>query len=256
MDQTLADLAALGYRPAPFRKGLERIQKMLDAPAPVIESMDASLRNTVLYRDTDGREYWVVYLWAARSPWLPPDRETFNAAVRPVLGDATPLLSVYHLPDHQAGVVRKDLNVVGGLAAAAVVLITVLSLGRLRDGLLALVPVTIATGITLAACAFMGGAVKSMNLAAIPIVLGIGVDGGIHYLAALRARGKGPVDALGDMGPGYWAASVTTILGFGSIAFSSTPGLSFLGVLVIVGMTVSMAATLFVLPAIAGRRER
>ena len=260
MEATLADLATLGYRPDPFREGLKKWQERFDAPPPAIETLSlpkfVALRDTVLYEDRDGKNYWVVYLTSKGSPWKPADRQRFDAPVRRVLGESTPLLSAYHLPDHQAARVRKDLDVLGCLAAAAVVLITILSVGRLKDGLLALVPVVVATGITLAVCAFLGGAVKSMNLAAIPIVLWIGVDGGIHYMASLRARGgRDPAGAIGDMGPGYWAASVTTVLGFGSIAFSSTPGLSFLGVLVIVGMTASFIATLFVLPVLAGRSD-
>jgi predicted RND superfamily exporter protein len=175
--------------------------------------------------------------------------------VREELGGGVRLLSAYHAPDEQAGSVQKDLGVVGGLAVGAVVLLTIASLGRLKDGLLALVPVLVATGITLASCALLGGTIQSMNLAAIPIILGIGVDGGIHFVARHRALGwKDPETVIADIGAGYWGATWTTILGFGSIAFSATPGLLFLGVLVIVGMVACTAATLFMLPALVSWR--
>ncbi|HVR84050.1 MAG TPA: hypothetical protein VMU54_07050, partial [Planctomycetota bacterium] len=129
-------------------------------------------------------------------------------------------------------------------------------LGRVLDGLLALVPVLTATGITVALFSLLGGTVKSMNLAAIPILMGIGVDGAIYFVSCLRARAwKDPAGAIEDMGRGYWGATATTILGFGSIATSSTPGLAFLGILVIVGMTTCFIATLYMLPGLI-RRSR
>jgi predicted exporter len=249
-DATLADLAALGFKPDPFRKSLGDFEALLDAPPPSIRNLDLpefeALRKTMRVENS-----WVVYLWPKCSPWLPADRAAFDARVVAEFRQVG-LYSAYHAPDRQAGSVQKDLRVVGGLSVAAIVLLTILSLGSLRDGFLALLPVFVATGITLVACTFFGGTIKSMNLAAIPIILGIGVDGGIHYVARLRARGgDDPASALGDIGPGYWGATFTTIIGFGSIAFSSTPGLSFMGVLVIVGMLASTLATLFMLPALA-----
>jgi predicted RND superfamily exporter protein len=250
----LADLGSLGFKTEPFRKGLAQWQERLGAPAPRVEDLDrpefAPLRSAMIY-DEGPDSRWVAYLFPPRSLWRPKDRESFNAAVRAELGADVPLLSVYHVPDYQAGGVERDLKWVGGLAVAAILVLTVLCVGRWSDGILALVPVLVATGLTLAACTWLGGTIKSMNTAAIPILLGIGVDGGIHYVVALRARGwKDPLEAIEAMGTGYWGATWTTVLGFGSIATSATPGLSFLGVLVIVGMVACTASTLFMLPAL------
>ncbi|HLY12252.1 MAG TPA: MMPL family transporter [Planctomycetota bacterium] len=273
-DATLGDLEALGYRRDRFRKGLEEVDRLFDAPPPVLGDLDrplfSDLRQTMTYEE-GGRRFWVVYLWPKRSLWNPADRARWNDAVRPILAgdvpsrpdptrpagvlardvDAVRLVSAFHAPDYQASTIRRDLSLIGGLAVGAIVVLTVLCLGRLVDGLLALLPVLVATGITLAACTLLGGTIKSMNLAAIPILMGMGVDGGIYFVACLRARGwRNPAGAIDDMGRGYWGATATTILGFGSIATSSTPGLSFLGVLVIVGMTSCLVTTFFMLPGL------
>lgn len=250
---TIGDLTALGYRSNRFAESLEDIQKVFSVPAPTLGSLDrpefSDLRRTLTYEE-GARKSWVLYLWPKRSLWVPREREEWNHRVRAVLGEVR-LLSIYHAPDYQAGAIRKDLTLVGGLAIGAIVLLTLVCLGRWTDGLVALVPVVTATGMTLAACSLLGGTFKSMNLAAIPILMGIGSDGGIYYVACLRARGgKDPGGAIEDMGSGYWGATITTILGFGSIATSSTPGLAFLGVLVIVGMSFSFLATLYMLPGL------
>jgi predicted exporter len=258
VEGTLADLAALGFRPEPFRRSLEGLDQTLTAAAPSIEGLNhpdfASLRASMM-DESDGRNGWVIYLWPRRSLWLPRDRQEWNLQVRSVLGADVELLGATHAPDYQAAAVRRDLRVVGGLAIAAIVVLTIVSLGRILDGLLTLVPVLVATGITVAAFSLLGGTVKSMNLAAIPILMGIGVDGPIYFISCLRARGgKDPAAAIEDMGRGYWGATATTILGFGSIATSGTPGLAFLGVLVFIGMSLCFVTTLYMLPALVRKR--
>jgi predicted exporter len=258
VEGTLRDLVALGFRPQPFRKALEGLDHVLSAEALPIQALDrsewSSLRNALI-DDGEGRNFWVITLWPKRSLWAPADREPWNAKVRAVLGPDVPLLGASHAPDYQAAAVRRDLGIVGGLAIASIVILTIVSLGRLTDGLLALVPVLTATGITVAAFSLLGGTVKSMNMAAIPILMGIGVDGAIYFVSCLRARGwKDPAAAIEDMGRGYWGATATTILGFGSIATSGTPGLAFLGILVIVGMSTCLVATLFMLPGLVKKK--
>jgi predicted exporter len=260
VEETLAELGALGFRPEPFRNALQGLKDALEAAPPDILTLSrpefAALRNSVVY-EKNGAASWVITLWPRRSLWVSGDRERWNAQVRAVLGKDVPLLGASHAPDYQAAAVRKDLVVVGGLAVAFIVLLTIVSLGRVLDGLLALLPVVLATGISIAVFSLLGGTVKSMNLAAIPILMGIGVDGGIYFVSCLRARGwKDPAGAIEDMGRGYWGATATTILGFGSIATSATPGLAFLGVLVIVGMTACFIGTLYMLPGLLPGRKQ
>jgi len=258
VDGTLSDLGSLGLRPEPFRRALQGLDQVLSSPAPSIGALDQpgfrALRDSMIDEEGD-KSFWVLYLWPTRTLWVPQERERWNAQVRTVLGPDVPLLGASHVPDYQAAAIRRDLGIVGGLAVASIVILTIASLGRILDGLLALVPVLTATGITIAVFSLLGGTVKSMNLAAIPILIGIGVDGGIYFVSCLRARAwKDRAGAIQDMGRGYWGATATTILGFGSIATSSTPGLAFLGLLVVVGMTACFIATLFMLPGLIERR--
>ena len=57
-----------------------------------------------------------------------------------------------------------------------------------------------------------------------------------------------------EVGPGIWGSAATTLLGFGSIASSWTPGMASLGYLVVVGTVTSVLASLFLLPGILKRR--
>jgi hypothetical protein len=255
VEGTIADLAALGFRPDSFRPGLEELQRALAAPAPEVATLDreefSALRRASVY-ERDGKRFWVVTLLPARSLWTPSDRAAFDGAARAELGGGTEFYSAFHLPDHYAAVLLHDLRGLALWTAAGVAVLTLLSAGQVRGGLLALVPVAAAAGVALAAAALFGYALNPMNLASIPIVLGIGVDAGIHYVCRLRGAGRAdPGAAVLEAGPGIWGSAVTTLLGFGSIAFSSTPGLASMGVLVAVGVVTSLAAALYLLPALS-----
>lgn len=247
IDGTAKDLAAIGFAPGPFRKELEGFQEVFAAPPPGTDALPPQMT----YEEEGGRKRWVLTLFPRTSLWEPGDRAAFDAAVRKEL--PADLYSAFHLPDHYSRVLMGDLRRVAIATVAAVVLLTLLSVGGLKDGLLALVPVAIATGATLGTLALLGSAINLMNMVAVPIILGIGVDGGIHYMARLRALpGRDPARALLDTGPGVWGSTITTLLGFGSIAYSVTPGLQVMGILVSVGSAAALLSVLFVLPVLAG----
>jgi len=253
VDATLTDLAGLGVKSEPFREGLEATRRLLEAPPPSPDRLDEPefrlLRDRFFYEQAR-----VVHLFAPRSLWNPAERAAFDAAARSELVAEARFYSAFHLPDHYSSLLSRDLAKVAGVAAVAVAVISIISLGSIGDGLRALAPVFVATGVTLVSCVFLGGTLNLMNMVAIPIVLATGVDGGIHYVARFRELGRGdPVQALRDTGPGVWGSSITTLLGFGAIGGSETPGLSSMGVLVMVGAGVTILATFFLLPALMRR---
>ena len=256
---TLADLARLGFRPEPFRKGLEEMDARFAAPAPGPAELKspafAALRQTVEY-DVEGKRFQVLTLVATHSLWDDEGRRSFDRQVRARLGEDVAFYSAYHLPDHYSEVLNSDLKRVCLFTAAGIVLLTLLSVGNLRDGLIALAPVLLATGLTLAAVILTGGKINVINMAAIPIILAVGVDGGIHFMVRFReSASRDPAETIREVGPGIWGSAATTILGFGSIAYSVTPGMASMGYLVVVGTVTSVLASLFFLPAILKGRS-
>lgn len=251
---TLAEMKAAGLAPAPFRAGLEEWRRRLEAeppePSEALERPEhAALRRLYVYGE-EGRRSWVVWLFPRRSLWHPEERAAFDRAARSALGEGVALFGAFHLPDHYERVLREDLSRVAAWTAAGVLALSFLSAGSWGGGLVALLPVVLAAGVTFATGSLLGHAVNPMNMAALPIILGIGVDSGIHFACRLRA-GLDPAGAVLDAGPGAWGSTMTTLIGFGSISFSATPGLASMGALVAAGSGASLAAMLFLLPALA-----
>lgn len=254
VDGTLADLAALGFRPEPFRKSLEEMEKRFASPAPGPTELErpafGELRRAVR-TEMDGRSYHVVVLFSSRSIWREEGRREFDRTVHAHLGEGVQLFSPFHLPDHYSAVLNSDLKRVVLITAAGIILLTLASVGNLRDGLFALAPVVLATGMTLAMVILLGGTINVINMAAIPIILAVGVDGGIHFMVRFReSPDRDPAATIREVGPGIWGSAATTLLGFGSIASSVTPGMASMGYLVVVGTVTSVLASLFLLPGI------
>lgn len=108
----------------------------------------------------------------------------------------------------------------------------------------------------------MGGLGIQFNLAnffAIPILIAIGVDGGVHLLARWREPGPQTGDKPGteQAWRGLFHTSTptavalsfaTTMIGFGGLLFAHHLGLASLGAVMVLGATTGMLAALLVLP--------
>ncbi len=89
------------------------------------------------------------------------------------------------------------------------------------------------------------------NLVVLPTVLGIGNDGGVHLTHRYREEGRGSIRrVLRSTGEHVTMGALTNLVGFGGLLLSSHPGLRSIGVLAVVGIGGTLAATLVFYPAL------
>lgn len=127
--------------------------------------------------------------------------------------------------------------------------LVLVSMVPLLTGLVSLVGIMALTGIDF----------NFINLIVIPMIVGIGIDDGVHFANTHIHSDRTPVSkAMFHTGRAVVLTSLTTIVGFGSIALSHYPGLRSMGIVAVIGIGACMIASLVVLPAvfsIAGDRE-
>jgi KDO2-lipid IV(A) lauroyltransferase len=87
-----------------------------------------------------------------------------------------------------------------------------------------------------------------MNLMALPLILGTGVDYGIFIQLALRRHHGSWPAAYRSVGRALLLCGGTAVAGFGSLAFSGNSGMSSLGAVCAVGITANMLIALLLLP--------
>lgn len=87
-----------------------------------------------------------------------------------------------------------------------------------------------------------------LNLMAIPLLLGMGVDFSIHIQLALRRYGGDLLAVRRSVGRALLLAGATTATGFGSLAFSTNTGMASLGKVCALGIVLALVVAVYLLP--------
>jgi len=125
-----------------------------------------------------------------------------------------------------------------------------------RDTALVMTPLLLAALFTAAICVLVGLPINFANVIVIPLLLGIGVDSGIHLVHRYRDLGRGARHLMqtSTSRAVLWSA-LTTAGSFASLAFAGHRGLASLGQLLTLGVAVTLLCNLLVLPALLALTE-
>jgi predicted exporter len=172
------------------------------------------------------------------------------AALKRRIPDSGVLLSGWAaLGEEVFDLVKRDLPRVLAPMLGLLVASLWLAFRSARDVLLSFVNL-IAAGLLLhAVMSVAGWSWNLMNLMALPLLLGMGVDFSIHIQLALR-RHQGDLRLVhGSVGRALLLAGSTTVAGFASLAFASNAGIASLGKVCAAGIACSMVTAIYLLPA-------
>ena len=134
----------------------------------------------------------------------------------------------------------------------ALVAITVLLLVYLRsprETLYIMLPLVLAGVLTGAVTVILGIQFNFANIIAVPLLLGLGVDNGVHIVhrAKTKIQNKGLLQT--STARAILFSSLTTLLSFGNLAFSPHRGTASMGWLLTIGVILVVMTTLIMLPA-------
>jgi hopanoid biosynthesis associated RND transporter like protein HpnN len=176
----------------------------------------------------------------------------FIGAVHSVVPKATGLPVVY---DEASRTVVNAFELAFLYALVMVSAIILIVLRDLKDVLLVMVPIVLAAVVTIGATVLISMPLNYANIIALPLLVGMGVDNGIHVVHRMRTDSVAQLFDTSTM-RAVLASGLTTVASFGNLAFSSHVGTASMGILLALGLAISMAATLIVLPAWLNRRAR
>jgi predicted exporter len=156
--------------------------------------------------------------------------------------------------------VRIDFWRVVGPMVGLLIASLALAFRRPVEVVLSLVSLLFSLACLLAFMRWAGWSWNLMNLMAIPLVLGVGVDFSIHMQLALRRHHGNLALARRTVGRALFLCGTTTLTGFGSNAWASNAGMASLGRVCAVGVLCVMLTGIFLLPhwwvATVGRTRR
>jgi hopanoid biosynthesis associated RND transporter like protein HpnN len=139
-----------------------------------------------------------------------------------------------------------------GITALIVIsLLLWLTLRRITDVLLTLVPLLVAGAVTLEICVLIGLPLNFANIVALPLLLGVGVAFKIYYVTAWRTGRTNLLQS--SLTRAIFFSAMTTATAFGSLWLSSHPGTASMGKLLALSLVTTLAAVLLFQPALMGK---
>lgn len=150
--------------------------------------------------------------------------------------------------------IRRSYLFAGALAFIVVLVVVAIDLRSLRDAALALFPVVIGMVFGGAILAFFNEPVTPASIIGLPLLFGVGVDSGVHLLHRFHLHPRVDWPGLTD-GTG-WSISLTgtlTLIGFGSLLLAQHRGMSGLGLVMALGIALTLLACLTVVPMTLSR---
>ena len=147
----------------------------------------------------------------------------------------------------------KDVTTVLPVAAISIFLVLVIGTRSLLLPCIILIPLLLALVWLAGLMSLFGIAVSAVTIAIAPLVLGIGVDGGVHFISAWK-RHKGDLEEVfAETGLAIVVTVTTSVAAFGTFIVSNSPSLIRFGSQASLALIGCLVVTLIVLPTIARR---
>ncbi|MGC1780724.1 MAG: MMPL family transporter [Xanthobacteraceae bacterium] len=232
----------------PLRTALDDLRNLLKAQEVTRDDLPADLTTQ-----------WVTPAGQARVDVAPKGDSNnntvlrrFAASVQSVAPDATE--GPISILEARRAIVSAFIEA-GACALISIGILLWLTLGRLGDVLLTLVPLLLACVVTLEICVIVGLPLNFANIIALPLLLGVGVAFKIYYIMAWR---EGQTNLLQSvLTRAVTFSACTTATAFGSLWFSSHPGTASMGKLLVISLLTTMVAAAFFQPVLMGKpREK
>jgi len=123
--------------------------------------------------------------------------------------------------------------------------------------LIAMIPLAVGIFWMVGLMKLTGQQLTVMNIMGLPMIVGIGIDDGVHVVHRWIHEGKHKIHTIfSSTGKAILLTSLTTMLAFGSLIFSIWRGLGHLGAALFVGVCACFLTSVIVLPGIIGFIER
>jgi hypothetical protein len=139
----------------------------------------------------------------------------------------------------------------GIYALLVISVILFITLRRITDVLMTLVPLLVAGAVTMEICVLIKLPLNFANIVALPLLLGIGVAFKIYYIVAWRSGRTNLLQS--SLTRAIFFSALTTATAFGSLWLSSHPGTSSMGKLLALSLVTTLAAVLLFQPALMGK---
>lgn len=147
-------------------------------------------------------------------------------------------------------IVKEDLFLLTPIAFLIILFLVFLHFRRWKTTLFTLTPLVMGLIWMIGAMSLFGIRINFVNAVVLPMIIGMGIDNGVHLMHRYLEEGKGVGHTLRTTGRAMVMCSLTTMLGFGSLVTARYQALSNMGWVTILGMGFCLITSLCFLPTL------
>jgi hopanoid biosynthesis associated RND transporter like protein HpnN len=222
---------------------LHRLRDVATPAAIALTDLPIDLRER--YVGQSGK--WLLQVFGKDCLWEYAPLQHFVRQIQSVDAEATgkPFATVEGLRSMKHG-----FQWAGVYALIAIILVLSVDFRNLWHVLIALAPLAMGMVLAVGILGLCGLPLNPANMIALPLILGVGVDNGVHILHDyLLRKAEGRPTISYPIGRGVLVKALTTMIGFGTLMISTQRGLVGLGLCLTLGVGCCMLTALVFLPA-------
>lgn len=191
---------------------------------------------------------YAIYAYPRVNIWERDELSAFVTQLRQVGPEVTgPPVMFYEI----LRLVHRDYFRATFYAALAIFAIFLIDFRSLKYSLIASIPKVLGVFSLFGLMSLLGLTFNTANMIALPMILGIGADNGVHMIHRFREEGEKNVDFLfKSTGKALVITYLDSMSSFVALAFAAHQGVAQLGKVVVLGLTTCTMAGFLVLPAI------
>jgi hopanoid biosynthesis associated RND transporter like protein HpnN len=228
----------------PLKVALDDLRHLLSAQQVTLDNLPAYLKRGWVTPEGQAR----IDIAPSGDPSNNANLQAFARAVQAIAPEATE--GPISILEARRAIVSAFIEA-GICALLSIGIILWITLRRIGDVLLTLVPLLLAGVVTLEICVLVDLPLNFANIIALPLLLGVGVAFKIYYIMAWR---EGQTNLLQSvLTRAVTFSACTTATAFGSLWFSSHPGTSSMGKLLAISLLTTMAAAALFQPVLMGK---
>lgn len=225
-----------------------RVQSMANPTPITLDMIPESIRERFV---SENGEYFLVNIYSKKDIW---DGLFTSPLLSTVIRDVPGVTGSPVFMKAMIEIAKEEGRFAFILAFLAFLVILLIDFRSIKITLFALTPLCLALLWMVGIMGLTGFKFSIVNVMGLPLILGIGIDDGVHIIHRYLVEGRDKLRySISSIGKAITLTTITTMLAFGSLIPSIYRGYASLGILVTLGIGLCFFTSIFILPAFLNR---
>ncbi|WP_230866645.1 efflux RND transporter permease subunit [Iocasia frigidifontis] len=243
----LSDSAALFYRLFSEKSKIMKVSSLL-----TIVDLPEDIRNRFLNKKGDS---FLTSVYAKGNLWdniQKPYGKNFIYMLRdkvPQITGSPIFLRILY--DTLYSEVPEALLLVG----ITVLILLLFHFKSIKLALITILPLIVAMIVTVGAVHLLKTELDIFSVLAFPLIIGIGIDYGVHFVHHLKIRGEGLEESFSSVGRAVFLTTITTMASFGTLMIAKYRGIFRMGVTMFIGVALCFIFVILLIPIFTENKQ-